>query len=690
MSKEEIEDLKRLLEESKAREEKERREKEEAKAREEEAKAREEKERHEKEKERRKNQKTTLVEYLYNCHFDLYQKLRLAGPSKSSTGLATSVDGKYYPKWLRPWRDFTDNKRQDHFNDIIRICGERRLFQLASTTRENGLGFERKKAGYENAIEHFEKLAVEEPTWNILEPIWADGNMRQKYQVTDLSFTNGIRHFNDLNEDLETEVRTGRGKQKPDGGGIRTDMDGNESAAFMYEYKAAHKFSVEHLEAALAKEMLFVDVHKWTQAEQYRTDPTEREKEEARIAMALIQVFNYMFWYGVGYGYIAAGRSLVLLHYDHAEPLVLRWHLCVPDKVVTPTTTEVQIDEVSHTAVAQLASFCLLSLGSPALTGRPLKDAVNQAASILKRWKREDYADPVTPPEQDETDSSSAPPSRGTDGSFDCDASPVTRKYPLRSRANCKDPEALPEQPDDDEHDDNEHGSTEDKQAQRGGGAGLSRQEKGSSRRSSSSGSGGAEGSGPAPTRQYCTQACLLGLKLGHALDNGAKEFTELVSKQLRKDPYEGCDALIGQGKFGSSGVLFKLELVQFGYTFVGKGSVSERPRRLEHECSVYQRLDKLQGEVVPVHLGMVSFDPGYLLPGGAFVIHMMLMSWAGEVATEAATPNLHWEVQQALSMLYKNGVDHQDERAPNLLWSVEQGRVMGGEETAGRRLEPL
>ncbi|KAM3547650.1 hypothetical protein ARSEF4850_009890, partial [Beauveria asiatica] len=136
MAEKEIEDLKKQLKEARAREENERREKEEAKAREEEAKAREEeaKAREEEakareENERRKNQRTTLAEYLYNCHFDLYQKLRLAGPSESSTGLATSVDGKYYPRWLRPWHAFTDSQRQEHFDDIIRICGERRLFQ---------------------------------------------------------------------------------------------------------------------------------------------------------------------------------------------------------------------------------------------------------------------------------------------------------------------------------------------------------------------------------------------------------------------------------------------------------------------------------------------------------------------------------------------------------------------------------
>ncbi|OAA46030.1 hypothetical protein ISF_09564 [Cordyceps fumosorosea ARSEF 2679] len=394
MSERRIRELERQLQQAKAREE-------EAKAREQEARVREENERREKEAERRKNRNTTLAEYLYNCHFDLYRKLRLAGPSKSSTGLATSVDGKYYPRWLRPWHAFTDSQRHEHFNDIIRTCGERRLFQQASTTRDNGLNFERKKAGYENAIDHFEKTAVEDPTWMVLEPVWADRELRQKYQITDLTFMNGIRNFNDLNEAIGAEIKTGRGKQQPDGGGIRTSIDGNESPAFMYDYKAAHKFAVEDLEAALEKETLFMDVYKWARTDQYKTDSTlqKKEREAARIAMALIQVFNYMLWYGVGYGYVAAGKSLVLLYYDRAEPLVLRWHLCVPDKMVIRSTAELHVEQVSQTAVAQLASFCLLSLRSQALTGRPLEEALDQTEGFLKKWKREAYTDPVTPQE---------------------------------------------------------------------------------------------------------------------------------------------------------------------------------------------------------------------------------------------------------------------------------------------------
>ncbi|TQW01390.1 hypothetical protein IF2G_11088 [Cordyceps javanica] len=132
----------------------------------------------------------------------------------------------------------------------------------------------------------------------------------------------------------------------------------------------------------------------------------------------------------------------------------------------------------------------------------------------------------------------------------------------------------------------------------------------------------------------------------------------------------QGCDALIGRRKFGSTGVLFKLELVAFGYTFVGKGILSKCLDHLEHESRIYQRLDKLKGEVVPVHLGMVPLASVYLLPGGAKGMHMMMMSWGGEMAARAMLPDLRLEVQRSTRTNPLHGVAYNDEREPNLLWN--------------------
>lgn len=43
------------------------------------------------------------------------------------------------------------------------------------------------------------------------------------------------------------------------------------------------------------------------------------------------------------------------------------------------------------------------------------------------------------------------------------------------------------------------------------------------------------------------------------------------------------------------------------------------------------------------MYLGIINLARpwGYVLPGGAQVAHMMLMSWAGEVATDVDVPDL-------------------------------------------------
>jgi len=202
----------------------------------------------------------------------------------------------------------------------------------------------------------------------------------------------------------------------------------------------------------------------------------------------------------------------------------------------------------------------------------------------------------------------------------------------------------------------------------------------------------------PRTSRDYCTQTCLLGLKDGLALDKNcpnvdshrtadcgkrypieANEFVPLVLEQLRENPYKGCKAVdwrSDSGKNGRIGYLFKLELAPYGYTFVAKGTESGYLYRLQHERSVYARLRSLQGFVVPAFLGIVSPSIGYRLPT-AEVVHMMLMSWGGEVATRMGLPNLTEEVARSLNAVRREGVVHNDERAPNMLWNEERRCVM-------------
>ncbi|KAH7190382.1 hypothetical protein DER44DRAFT_753204 [Fusarium oxysporum] len=677
-----------------------RREKEEAKARE--------------EAERRKNQRTTLEEYLYNRHFHLYKKLALADKSKSSTGF-TKVEGKYYPKWLRPWTSFTNTQRQDHFEAIKRVCGERRLFHQESTTRDLGSTIHRKRAGNENAVDHFEKLAVEDPVWEILRPVWDDEELCKEYRCMGLRFSNNIRDFTQPSDSVlvgeeglseerpERRRRTGPNKRvaseqrvkppatKPDGAGVRTRLGGDESLAFVYDYKAAHKVALERLKPAVVKETLFMEVMERINSNKSLSDAELRGQDRAEelVAMALTQVFDYMVRYEVAYGYIAAGESLLFLHIDRANPQTLYCHPCVPDEDVGEASDgDWADDKVSYTAAAQLASFCLLSLRSEALKGASLDAALRKAEAALKM-------------EGADTNSPSASSSQATEGSeFMSSAVPASREVSLRSRPSCRSTAVL-RRDEADEEDDGPDGDLYRSWAR----TDVSKRKEGPSSGSSEGGEEeeDAEMSESAPVKQYCTQACLLGLKRDLDLDSNCPnvlshrsaeggtrhpidvhDFARLVGERLRKNPYRDCEALDGWGKMGATGVLFKLELAPYGYTFVGKGALLPHPRRLEHESQIYARLDRIQGEVVPVHLGLARLDRGYILPGGARVFHMMLMSWCGETMANtvaagagAGAADLEAEVRRSSQAVWAEGVDHGDEREANRLWNDERRRVM-------------
>jgi hypothetical protein len=147
---------------------------------------------------------------------------------------------------------------------------------------------------------------------------------------------------------------------------------------------------------------------------------------------------------------------------------------------------------------------------------------------------------------------------------------------------------------------------------------------------------------------------------------------------QLAQDPDNGCEPL---GKQGARGALFRLTLDTYGYTFVAKGTVRAFKAKLKHEGVVYQHLNELQGELIPVYLGNISLACPYFLDVGVRIVHMLLMSWAGEQAQKdlmsSIGRDINEETTRAVTKLRCHGVEHCDVRPPNVLWNSEGGNVM-------------
>ncbi|KAI9870705.1 MAG: hypothetical protein M1830_003903, partial [Pleopsidium flavum] len=165
-----------------------------------------------------------------------------------------------------------------------------------------------------------------------------------------------------------------------------------------------------------------------------------------------------------------------------------------------------------------------------------------------------------------------------------------------------------------------------------------------------------------------------------HSID--IRTFVKLIPDQPggRGGLDRDCEPL---GKQGARGALFKLTLVLHGYTFVGKGTVSVFVEDLNHECQIYRKLDRIQGDAVPVYLGNIDLINRDFVDVGVWIVHMLLMSWGGERAEEdeGNMMNLKEQVQRSVKEIRRAGGLHGDVRRSNILWNWERKRAITEDE---------
>jgi hypothetical protein len=153
-----------------------------------------------------------------------------------------------------------------------------------------------------------------------------------------------------------------------------------------------------------------------------------------------------------------------------------------------------------------------------------------------------------------------------------------------------------------------------------------------------------------------------------------------LMREQLAEDLDEDCQALDKYGKFGAIGVLFRLTLRGYGYCVVAKGVQKPHLPRLLGEEQVYQHLRDLQGQLVPVCLGIIQLEREYWTTSGAHISHMMVLSYCGEPMWKTVT-GMPSDVGERAKLLWaeleERGVEHGDERRSNIVWNSSLQRPM-------------
>ncbi|KAM3067066.1 hypothetical protein ACMFMG_011739 [Clarireedia jacksonii] len=651
-----------------------------------------------------KTRSTTFEEYITTCHLLLSKRLRIqTDKSLSTQGSTTSNKNKPCPTELKPWKDFTEQKNQLLDKVLEHIPQDARLFSTTQYLTELGLNICDRPLASEKDLETYQRLAVERPTTDIISYLQGSKDARDTFDLGEgIIFENHANTLSDSNEEVQQSLHnlrissTGQASNsnpKPRNADqicVYKQADGTRTPCMVVEYKPSHKLTVFNLRAGLLqadKGSMNIPAHVINRF-QIPTDAEEKfvYYSEFLTAAALTQTYVYMVENGLEYGKVATGEADVFLWLKEDEPHTLYYHLAEPNNEVE-AHSEVVIS-LYHTAVSQNLAFCLMALGSKPRSqiwrNRALESAdkvIVDYEAILRRMPAEEKT--MTPPSS---------VFKARIHAFQRSPIKLRPRKSRKVRNTCGSADIIvhedPQSPSgsSDETSDVETPSKPRAHARQSG-AGQVRPVKSSQ----------AAEESDIHHRQYCTQACLLGLVRKHSLDDtcpninahrahgagnyhalGRRSLTKLMSRQLAENPDNGCKPL---GKQGARGALFRLSLESYGYTFVAKGTVAAFIPNLKHEYSVYKHLDNVQGELVPVCLGNISLVRPYFLDLGVRIVHMLLMSWAGDQAQKNLLSDLGYniveETTRAVTKLQYHGVEHGDVRPPNVLWNPEGRKII-------------
>jgi hypothetical protein len=647
----------------------------------------------------KKTRPTTFEEYMRACHTLLSKPLRIqTDKSLSTQGSITSPKNKRCPTLLKPWTDFPRQQQQLFEKVCEYIPPEAEYFNSTQYLTELGQNLCDRPLASEKDLEAYQRLAVEQPTTHIISRLQETEEARREFNLGGgIIFENHANTLSDSNEEVQqslqdlrisSEGQASSSNPKPRNADqicVYKEADGTRNLCMVVEYKPSHKLSVFNLRAGLLRAYKgSMDIPK--DVINRITIPTQPEEKfvyrsEWLTVAALTQTYTYMIENGLEYSKLVTGEAYVFLQVKKEEPQTLYYHLAEPN-IEAEAQSEVDI-LLCRTAVSQTLTFCLIALGSKPRNQKWRNHALETASTIvidheaiLRQIPAEEKT--LTPP-----------PSVFNARIYPFQRSPIMLR-PRKSRKarnSCGSADIIvhedPQSP---------FGSSDETSDIETPSKPRARTRQSSTGQIRSVKSSQAAEESDILHRQYCTQACLLGLVRKGPLDNACpnvsshrahgasnhhalerKSLAKLMLHQLAQDLDNGCEPLRKQG---ARGALFRLTLESYGYTFVSKGTVIAFTAKLKHEGLVYRHLDKVQGQLIPVYLGNISLVRPYFLDFGVRIVHMLLMSWAGEQARKdlmlAIERDLAAETSRAVTKMLDCGVEHRDVRPPNLLWNPE------------------
>ena len=654
------------------------------------------------------NRPTTLSEYTEACHRLVFTKFGIEqDASLTSQGTKTDPRNKICPGRLKAWTDFHEVQRSTYETLYSVFPKEKRVFESLGFLRELGGRIAKHQVANERDLEYVQHNVVEDPVRFIVSALQNEDVAKAALDIKEgLSFENHPTAIADTPPHAAPQTPPERPSDLPSASKIHPDQicvykhdsgDSNRrTCAYVIEYKAPHKLTQPHLRVGLHPMNVYQDVVNRP------TIPTTADMHELfkyhaelLTAAAVTQTFHYMIEAGLEYSYLTTGEAIIFLKVDWTAPISLYYHLAEPG----PEADSQPDDLIYCTAVSQVLAFTLLAFRS---RNRGHHER-QRALDTLERWKV-DF----------ETVLRSIPPTNRKAPPESPGYQPTTYKHVKRSpyklrnrrrRRTYSGPGMKPDRdPFDDEDSDPQMPDTPTPAVH------TSHGRRGQSGRRGQEGSGqqqlrggGTQGGsdGDFQNHQYCTHKCFLGLINKTALDNKCpnvslhRQQDGDLYHQISHDSWLHClreqfketldFGIMPLGKYGARGILFKITLLRYGYTFVGKGTVGRFASHVKHEEAVYQRLQKLQGVRIPVLLGSLNLNDlaaTYFYDFGVWVTYIMFLSWAGDSLDKATmSRDMHqkWnkEMVQMVRQLHASGVVHTDVRRANVLWNGDEQRLM-------------
>ncbi|KJZ70180.1 hypothetical protein HIM_10440 [Hirsutella minnesotensis 3608] len=666
---------------------------------------------------------TTFDEYVEACHRLVFSRFTVEQDRRlTSRGSITNPRDKLCPTSLQPWPHFLEEQKGVFHILYERLPVDTSLFESRSFLAALGSRVAQRPIADEKTLEYFMHNSVEDPVRHILEKLRQIDGMRDAFNMGNgIVFENHLHAISDIAEEVVARDSPSTPPQTPDHRRdlhrLRPDQiciyrscddSSPEKRTMIYvsEYKAPHKLTALHLRAGLRPMNIYKEVVN------RKTIPPTDDSEgrfkyhaEKLTASAVTQTYHYMIEGGLEYGLLTTGEATVFLKVDWSEPETLYYHLAEPGPEVDAHQEHVQ----SSSAVGQYLAFSLTALGGPGRLIDHGQDERDRAAAKLKKWKEDFETTLRSIPESERTGSDSA--SSWAPTTYEgFDRSPIMRQRKRRPITRGDEHERFATGRGQSESSDDESGyqppgtptpsERRGRRGQVGSGTGNADEPRRSQRilayRQRQGGDKEVE-------RQYCTQRCLLGLVRGGTLDPRCPNFghhggipgctpmqhpishstwLQHLGEQLRRTLDAGITKL---GQHGARGVLFKVTLLSYGYTFVCKGTVQAFIRDLEHEAAVYRRLERIQGVHLPVFLGAVDLRPlkrTYYYDHRVYIVHMTFLSWGGVMVDETKVADdtrriLEAKALSSLRAIHQEGVVHRDVRSANMLFNEEVNGVM-------------